>query len=109
MKLGPGSLTNSFRSMRISIVVCGPVAQLGARFHGMEEVVGSIPTRSTKSLQQLSLETASQTVCTHYEPVLKLVDRVSPTILRSSEEKVVRRQASKKLPFDQQTTATESR
>ena len=25
----------------------GPVAQLGARFHGMEEVVGSIPTRST--------------------------------------------------------------
>jgi hypothetical protein len=23
------------------------VAQLGARFHGMEEVVGSIPTRST--------------------------------------------------------------
>ena len=27
----------------------GPVAQLGARFHGMEEVVGSIPTRSTKS------------------------------------------------------------
>jgi hypothetical protein len=31
----------------------GPVAQLGARFHGMEEVVGSIPTRSTKSLNQL--------------------------------------------------------
>ena len=27
----------------------GPVAQLGARFHGMEEVVGSIPTRSTNS------------------------------------------------------------
>ena len=27
----------------------GPVAQLGARFHGMEEVVGSIPTRSTKN------------------------------------------------------------
>ena len=30
---------------------CGPVAQLGARFHGMEEVVGSNPTRSTKSGQ----------------------------------------------------------
>ena len=32
----------------------GPVAQLGARFHGMEEVVGSIPTRSTnlKHLQR---------------------------------------------------------
>ena len=29
----------------------GPVAQLGARFHGMEEVVGSIPTRSTKSIR----------------------------------------------------------
>ena len=28
-------------------LTCGPVAQLGARFHGMEEVVGSIPTRST--------------------------------------------------------------
>ncbi len=31
----------------------GPVAQLGARFHGMEEVVGSNPTRSTKSEQIL--------------------------------------------------------
>jgi hypothetical protein len=29
-------------------MVCGPVAQLGARFHGMEEVTGSIPVRSTK-------------------------------------------------------------
>jgi hypothetical protein len=29
------------------------VAQLGARFHGMEEVVGSNPTRSTKSLNKL--------------------------------------------------------
>ena len=27
---------------------CGPVAQLGARFHGMEEVKGSNPFRSTK-------------------------------------------------------------
>ena len=27
--------------------VSGPVAQLGARFHGMEEVIGSIPIRST--------------------------------------------------------------
>ena len=35
----------------------GPVAQLGARFHGMEEVVGSIPTRSTKSLNNLDRET----------------------------------------------------
>jgi hypothetical protein len=33
-----------------SVVRIGPVAQLGARFHGMEEVVGSIPTRSTITL-----------------------------------------------------------
>jgi hypothetical protein len=33
---------------------CGPVAQLGARFHGMEEVVGSIPTRSTKSKTRIN-------------------------------------------------------
>jgi hypothetical protein len=32
----------------------GPVAQLGARFHGMEEVAGSIPARSTKSFQAFS-------------------------------------------------------
>src|SRR6202012_3709827 len=31
----------------------GPVAQLGARFHGMEEVIGSIPIRSTKSFQEV--------------------------------------------------------
>ena len=47
--------------MKPSIVSCealvarrGPVAQLGARFHGMEEVVGSNPTRSTKFLKWLS-------------------------------------------------------
>src|SRR5512141_2692560 len=32
---------------------CGPVAQLGARFHGMEEVVGSNPTRSTIKFQPI--------------------------------------------------------
>ena len=32
----------------VEILVCGPVAQLGARFHGMEEVVSSNLTRSTK-------------------------------------------------------------
>ncbi len=37
------SPTRSFPSLS------GPVAQLGARFHGMEEVVGSIPTRSTNT------------------------------------------------------------
>jgi hypothetical protein len=34
------------------------VAQLGARFHGMEEVVGSIPTRSTNSLNSLDRASA---------------------------------------------------
>ena len=29
------------------------MAQLGARFHGMEEVIGSIPIRSTKYLNNL--------------------------------------------------------
>jgi hypothetical protein len=32
----------------------GPVAQLGARFHGMEEVKGSNPFRSTKTFQTLT-------------------------------------------------------
>jgi hypothetical protein len=35
----------------------GPVAQLGARFHGMEEVDGSNPSRSTKFLKHLGLYT----------------------------------------------------
>ena len=38
-----------FSGSSIFVFNRGPVAQLGARFHGMEEVVGSIPTRSTKS------------------------------------------------------------
>src|SRR5512140_2304352 len=43
------------RSARIGEYHCGPVAQLGARFHGMEEVIGSIPIRSTKSFVRLQL------------------------------------------------------
>ena len=45
---------------RISDHLWGPVAQLGARFHGMEEVVGSIPTRSTKSLNKLGGTSAAE-------------------------------------------------
>ena len=37
-----------------SIQLCGPVAQLGARFHGMEEVIGSIPIRSTNKPFKIS-------------------------------------------------------
>lgn len=32
----------------VSKIRCGPVAQLGEREHGMFEVAGSIPVRSTK-------------------------------------------------------------
>ena len=32
----------------------GPVAQLGARFHGMEEVDGSNPSRSTTTFHRLT-------------------------------------------------------
>ena len=38
---------NESSARQSSVPISGPVAQLGARFHGMEEVVGSIPTRST--------------------------------------------------------------
>ncbi len=44
------NLTNSAAAETIEKLhptACGPVAQLGARFHGMEEVIGSIPIRST--------------------------------------------------------------
>src|SRR5271155_4171877 len=37
-----------------SLPQCGPVAQLGARFHGMEEVIGSIPIRSTNKPNNLA-------------------------------------------------------
>ena len=59
------ALTISARSARIIEVLSpkfvvspssGPVAQLGARFHGMEEVVGSIPTRSTNSLSNSQIK-----------------------------------------------------
>jgi hypothetical protein len=52
-ELGPQAnsrLTIQPSGLRIDKVLpkSGPVAQLGARFHGMEEVIGSIPIRSTK-------------------------------------------------------------
>jgi hypothetical protein len=47
----PLPLTKAMQSSRIERVLpeSGPVAQLGARFHGMEEVIGSIPIRSTNN------------------------------------------------------------
>ena len=49
-----------------TVPVWALMAQLGARFHGMEEVVGSIPTRSTKSpaFQDTSLSRYSQNALT---------------------------------------------
>jgi hypothetical protein len=43
------------------------VAQLGARFHGMEEVVGSIPTRSTKLPN--NLDRANRVTQNFFSPV----------------------------------------
>jgi hypothetical protein len=41
------------RALQIAVPArhCGAIAQLGERFHGMEEVVGSIPSGSTKSFR----------------------------------------------------------
>src|ERR1700734_4018465 len=52
----PSTLTDALWSARIDRVLpeSGPVAQLGARFHGMEEVIGSIPIRSTNFLNNLA-------------------------------------------------------
>ena len=47
MMLVPSRIPSEFRTGGNPTLASGPVAQLGARFHGMEEVVGSIPTRST--------------------------------------------------------------
>jgi hypothetical protein len=41
--------------------LCGPVAQLGARFHGMEEVTGSIPVRFDPDHVHQSFQTFSST------------------------------------------------
>src|SRR6185437_4551601 len=45
--LGENETRRNCSSFLAFCILSGPVAQLGARFHGMEEVVGSIPTRST--------------------------------------------------------------
>jgi hypothetical protein len=60
----PSTLTNISVSARIDRVLpkSGPVAQLGARFHGMEEVIGSIPIRSTNNpikMNHFQIQTSS--------------------------------------------------
>jgi hypothetical protein len=64
------------------------VAQLGARFHGMEEVIGSIPIRSTKHLNNLDRpnryrRTAYVMVCV-ITPILLLLARVSIAVRLAS-------------------------
>ena len=55
-------MTQRAATMRIGNVLpkSGPVAQLGARFHGMEEVTGSIPVRSTKTSFSNTMQCKSQ-------------------------------------------------
>jgi hypothetical protein len=53
-RISPAALTNYAESTRIEKSRSGPVAQLGARFHGMEEVTGSIPVRSTNKSNNLA-------------------------------------------------------
>ena len=40
------------------------MAQLGARFHGMEEVIGSNPIRSTKTFHTLTVRLAPRHLVT---------------------------------------------
>ena len=51
--------------MRVSFLDSGPVAQLGARFHGMEEVIGSIPIRSTNQPTNLA-DSQKNAICFGY-------------------------------------------
>jgi hypothetical protein len=53
---------------RSRVPTSGPVAQLGARFHGMEEVAGSIPARSTNSLNKLDGASSTATACLWHLP-----------------------------------------
>ena len=46
-------LVGSTCSQRVSICLCGAIAQLGERIVRNDEVVGSIPTSSTKSFSNL--------------------------------------------------------
>ena len=43
-----GENKQGYPDQKSGVFISGPVAQLGARFHGMEEVKGSNPFRSTK-------------------------------------------------------------
>src|SRR5580698_1713607 len=61
------AITTASRCYNSRSVGCGPVAQLGARFHGMEEVKGSNPFRSTKAFQP------GRRRNTHWPPIMLTV------------------------------------
>jgi hypothetical protein len=60
------------------------VAQLGARFHGMEEVVGSIPTRSTNFLRNRERQLKSWK---SHRSIQVLIDSVSSEMNRGELHK----------------------
>ena len=61
------------------------MAQLGARFHGMEEVIGSIPIRSTNYFKHLAYP--SQIACPHFARKLqKLPSGGFPILPKSPSE-----------------------
>src|SRR5262249_45884496 len=66
------------------LILSGPVAQLGARFHGMEEVVGSNPTRSTKSPNELGAVNAHHRRFVQHCDYLPFFD----VFLRSSNQRL---------------------
>ena len=42
---------------------CGPVAQLGARLNGIQEVTGSNPVRSTNLRREAAVMSAERRLC----------------------------------------------
>src|SRR5580698_6695683 len=56
----------------------GPVAQLGARFHGMEEVDGSNPSRSTKIVNRLAALAPTLTAAVGIQEPLESKNRPPP-------------------------------
>src|SRR6266545_1111824 len=64
----------------------GPVAQLGARFHGMEEVVGSIPTRSTNFNRLRVAHRSSAANKGHLRTTISRRERESRKLLRARND-----------------------
>lgn len=59
------------------------MAQLGARFHGMEEVTGSIPVRSTNQFNNIA-EPPSNSLAAIWQQISKCLRPSFAILLRSS-------------------------